>query len=430
MELTDDSTDQEVATGISRRSFVKTGAAVSLAAIGVAAATNLVGCDDDEDEGDDSNTLLPPVAGEVPDTIAVTADQIVKVTDFQELPLYEYLEEVNSFSLPFGTVVHQINPTQALALVPCTEGPNLISINLLNLEWGNYHPLISQAVGATRGSPNVILYSCRASSSLLVWTELDIGTFGWQVYMAAISEEVLGQPWLLDEGTLDYEVPLLAVADNKAYWTVMPNPDGPARYEDSYLKAAVLNQRMPWVVHTSHGRMITTPLVSEGVLTFAPRVDTKNIYYQLTALSVADDRLLDYIVMPQSMRIYEAIYTENGFCFSVEDSYSYADGLGSYGTYMPLADGQSWLHLYRKPTAAPLLLGEQLVLKSATRVIGIDASRNGYYTISPVADSLNYGDTLAACGRQPNLVVYSNVRSNTILAVPECVLRVYVPVTW
>jgi len=254
------------------------------------------------------------------------------------------------------------------------------------------------------------------------WTECDIASLDWQVYAAPIQSGGLGPAVLIDQGGPDYEVPLLALTGNKIYWTVMPNPAGPAQYQDSYLKAMIFGATEPTVVYTSHGRMITTPLVNQGTLTFAPRVDTKNIYYQLTALRVADDSIADYLIMPQSVRISDALYMDKTFCFSIENYYTYAGGLGTIGTYRQLPDGEHWLHLSRQPSAPPLLLAGRLVVKSSIRVIGIDAVGQGYYSIPLLIDSLDYGDSLAGWGSQQNLVVYSNTSSNS------CMLRVFEPV--
>jgi hypothetical protein len=335
--------------------------------------------------------------------------------------------EIARFTLPAGTIVHQIGPGLSLAMVPHAQGKSLVDFYLFDLYSGSLRLLTNQPAGWTRGYPDSILYDGRASETLLIWTECDIATLAWQVYVAPINPDGLGAAFLVDEGGPDYEVPLLAIAGNKAYWTVMPNPDGPAQYNDSYLKAMVFGQREPWVVHTSHGRMITSPMVNQGTLSFAPRVDTKNVYYQLTALNTIDDRVRASAIMPQSVRPFEAIYLDGAFCFSIEYNYPYADGLGSFGTYLPLSAGK-WLHLGRKPSAPPASFSGHLVVKSAISVIGIDAASQTYYSIPAVADSADYGDVLAGWGAQDRLVVFSNVRSNTTLAIPECVIRVFEPV--
>ncbi|MDR2957585.1 MAG: hypothetical protein LBU61_05335 [Coriobacteriales bacterium] len=415
---------------ISRRGFLAASAVagVGTAVLAASVATGLVGCDLEEPAVEDEFAVPPTPAGEDPVTLKVSVEQLLEATLFDERPLFDYLRETNRYYLPYGTIVYQIDNNSALALTPNDQGKALVEFKLLDLNSGQLTPLLNRAVGSQKSHPDAILYDGRASDSLLAWTEYDISNFHWQVYVAPITAEGLGDAVLIDEGDPDYEVPLIAIEGDKVYWTVMPNPDGPAQYEDSYLKAMVYDRRQPWIVYTSHGRISTSPLISQGVLTFAPRVDTKNIYYQLTALSTATDRPIAWAIMPQSVRVYEAIYLDKNFSFSIENNYSYAEGLGFYGTYMPLPLSDYWLHLSRKPSAPPVMLNGRLVVKSATRVIGIDAVDRIYYSIPPVADSADYGDTLAGWGLQDRLVIYSNVRSRGSQSVATGVVRVFSPV--
>jgi len=410
---------------ISRRDFLTASGALGLLSLGVAATGSLAGCEPEAAEDNEDLTTPPTPAGEDPTPISVTSEQLIEATIFNEQPLADYLDEVVRHTLPYGSIVYQINYDLALVLTPHEQGNALVDIYLLNLNDGRMVLLLNQAEGIKNGHDDAILYDARASESLLVWTECDIATMKWQVYAAAITEQGIDQPVLIDTGEPEYEVPLLAVIGNKAYWTVMPNPEGTAQYEDSYLKAMIYKQRQPWVVYTSHGRIITTPLISQETLTFSPRVDTKNVYYQLTALNTNNDKIINYSIMPQSMRIHEALYLFDRFVFSLENNYSYAAGLGYYGTYMPMSDGLHWLHLSRKPSAAPILLGGRLVLKSSTRVIGIDPEAQTYYSIPTLADAADYGDVLAGWGMQERLVVYCNVKGSGILSDTHGVVRVF-----
>jgi len=424
--------------GLSRRSFLKASAAVGAAVLVAAAAATLEGCDDDDDaENPDEETYQPTPSGEDPVPVSVSPEQLLEATNFTEHSLYDFFEEPTSLSLPHGTIVHQINDSLALALTPRDQGRALIDISLLDLNSGRLTKVLDRASGVGNGHPDAIIYDARASESALAWAECDIATLQWQVYVAAITSDEQGntspgEAILVDRGSADYEVPLLAVAGSKVYWTVMPNPSGSAQYADSYLKAANAGVGDAKIVHTSHGRMITTPLVNQDTLTFAPRVDTKNVYYELTALRVRDDRLITApLVMPQSVRVLDAIYLDKTFCFSIENNYSYAGGLGVFGTYWQLdkeSEGR-WLHLYRKPTAAPVLLSGRLVIKSTTRVIAIDAENESYCSIPTLPDSADYGDILAGWGNQQRLVLYSNVSSSSARSQARGVLRIFKPYT-
>ncbi|MDR0308458.1 MAG: hypothetical protein LBH87_00820, partial [Coriobacteriales bacterium] len=299
--------------------------------------------------------------------------------------------------------------------------------------------------------PAAILYDGRASDTALIWTELDLSDQGWQVYAASLKGATLGTPQLLDQGSSDYEVPLICVSGSKAYWSVMPNAGGAAQYENSYLKAAVLGefdaeqaaghettapqttpadtvtaalQRPPYVVYTSHGRMIAQPLATQGILSFVPRVDTNGIYYRLTALSVADDSLIASVILPQSLRVSEALYLDNSFTFSIEANYSSAGGLGQFGTYRQMDNGQ-WLHFGRVPTSPAMRVNEFLVLKSTLSVVGLDVANQSYCIIPPPSDTEDFGDTLAGWGESDHIVVFAQTKASSASIASATIVRVF-----
>ncbi|MDR2196463.1 MAG: hypothetical protein LBO07_00650 [Coriobacteriales bacterium] len=220
----------------------------------------------------------------------------------------------------------------------------------------------------------------------------------------------------VDEGSADYDPPLLAISGSKAYWTVMPDANGPANQEDSFLKtvrialadSADAPAEEPATAYVSHGRMITNPLANDGILTFVPRVDTDNIYYQLTALRVADDEIAATSVLPQALRVVDAIYLGDSFAFGIEGNYNYAGGLAWFGTYQPLPDGR-WLRVSRMPVGAPVKLGSFLLVKSTINVVGIDAAKGTYFVIDVLADCAEYGDVLAGWGVQDRLLIYTGL---------------------
>ena len=426
---------------LTRREFVTAFSAFGAAVLAIGTASSLAACADNEASEEDDETYTPTPTGEEPSTLRVSEDQVLKAIDFSEQPLGDYMREVGRFDLPFGTIVHQINDWLALTLTTHSEGAALVDVNLLHLGNGYTLRLFDNAVGGSFGHPDAIIYNARASDTLIAWTECDIASLQWQVYMAPLTtgedgsfgSYSVGSPIQLDSGEPDYEVPQLAVHGDKVYWTVMPNPSGPANYEDSLLKAAVHGSKSPYVVFTSHGRIITQPLITEGYLTFSPRVDTTNVYYQLTAMDIATDKLVNGIVLPQSVRALDAIYLGERLSFTIENNYTHAGGIGLYGTYLQLPSQSvmapdRWLHLYRKPSAAPVMLAQYLVVKSATRVILIDADAQTYCSIQPLADCADYGDILAGWGARERLVIYTNVRSSSATSQARGILRVFEPV--
>jgi hypothetical protein len=258
----------------------------------------------------------------------------------------------------------------------------------------------------------------------------------WRVYAVlhdnGIGSEETKQPYLLDEGEGDYVPPYLAVSDTKVYWTVMPDPKGPASANDSYLMAADLKGRKKgdsvesWTAYTSHGRMITVPIVSGDVLTFVPRVDTDFVYYQLTTISIKNDEVKNIAILPQSVRVSDAVWLGDGFAFGIEGNYDYAKGLSLFGSYLQLGKGQ-YLYINRSPVSACMRMNSLTYVKSTKNVLGLEPDNGNYVVVGTLQDCVDYGDVLAGAGIQNRLVVYTTVTSRIGLARSECHVRVFDP---
>ncbi|MDR3052496.1 MAG: hypothetical protein LBU48_01365 [Coriobacteriales bacterium] len=349
------------------------------------------------------------------ETLNVPTENVLTSDDFQKIPVADVLTLQRTFDLPAGCLLYQSCPSFITALVPGEKGGALIRLGFVNLETGTLTIALQQALGHDTGS---VIYDARASETALIWVESDFATGSWQVYLAALegipsAENDLAQlAQLVDEGDQDYEPPLLCVSGSKAYWTVMPDPNGPASTADSYLKAATVFSATEIsevsTVHTSHGRMITNPQATSGIVTFVPRVDTSGIYYQITALKVEDDTRVAVSILPQSMRVSDAVYMGDGFTFCTENNYDYAAGLRYFGTYEQLADGR-YLHVGRMPTSAAVRWNGYLVVKSTHNVIGLDAATGQYFVIDTPQNCVDYGDILVHCGVQDKIIVYTTV---------------------
>jgi hypothetical protein len=223
---------------------------------------------------------------------------------------------------------------------------------------------------------------------------------------------------MVEEGDADFEPPMLAVAGDKAYWTVMPVATGAASMENSLLKAlgsftrdgesnqGSVGQDDPYTVLTSHGRMITNPLVTEGVITLVPRVDTANVYYQLTALDCSDDRSVDFQVLPQSLRVSEAVYMREAFSFVIEGNYDYAEGLSHFGTYRALEDG-TYLHVGRPPFGPAIYFKGCLIVKSTLSVVGFDPVGKKSFVIEAPPRCSDFGEAPVGWGVQDRVVTTS-----------------------
>jgi hypothetical protein len=260
--------------------------------------------------------------------------------------------------------------------------------------------------------------------------ETDLGNLTWQVYIALRAGVGLGTARMLEEGNADYEPPMLALADEKAYWTVMPNAAGAARLEDSLLRALRLGsdvdfeKETPYTVLVSQGRMITNPLVSNGIVTFVPRVDTANVYYQLTALTCAQDKAVKFTVMPQSLRVSDALYLDDDFSFCIENNYDYAEGLANFGTYYKLADG-TYLRINKSPMSAPVRFNDCLIVKSIYNIVGIDLIKMKSFVLQAPTESSDFGEALIGWGVQEKVITCSLRMDKDIGGIGVLILRVF-----
>jgi hypothetical protein len=170
--------------------------------------------------------------------------------------------------------------------------------------------------------------------------------------------------------------------------------------------------------------MITNPLISGDIITIAPRVSTENVYYQLTAISVVTDKVLSVSILPQSLRVNDAVFSDGRFAFGIEGNYDYAEGLKFFGTYFDIGDG-TWLHVSRMPVSAPLFLRGCLIVKSTVNIIGFDTASRCFFVIDTLADCADYGDVLAGWGAQDKVVSYTMIPARQGSRGGSTVLRVF-----
>ncbi|MDR3316204.1 MAG: hypothetical protein LBS98_06995 [Coriobacteriales bacterium] len=446
---------QDDKNDLTRRGFLAGAVGVGVAAVAVGAVA-LSGCSSDEE--DELSTVVAEEAGDADiETLHVATSQIIEGNDFDEVLVGEYLMHLGTWTFPLGTLVYQATNDTALLLLPVDKGDALRTLALLDLNTGDSTALLTSTVSE---NPSEVLYEARASATSLIWVECSLADQSWKVYTARLdalmqftsgvwyaaagAESVEGAEGaetataveppplaeiaqLVDEGNGDYDPPLLAISGDKAYWTVMPNPDGPANQEDSYLKTARVSlsgMYKPSIVHTSHGRMITNPLISDGIVTIVPRVSTTNVYYQLTAISVETDKTLSVSILPQSLRVNDAIFSDGRFAFGIEGNYDYAEGLNIFGTYFDIGD-DSWLHVSRMPVSAPLFWNGCLIVKSTVNIIGFDTVNRRFFVIDTVADCADYGDVLVGWGAQDKIVSYTMIPARQGSRGGSTVLRVF-----
>jgi len=416
---------------LSRRGFIAGALGASAALVATGGEVLLTGCSSKKNQAE--TLVSKAVADKDIPVVEVSPDHVVEATDFEEVPLDEYVELVATHDLPVGTLSYQIDSTSALILFPGEDTVSFRRIGLLDLESGEYHVIINRPIGTKR---NMVIYDARASRTRVIWVEVDLGDLSWKTYVAPLADGQAGTAVLVEEGNADYEPPMLAVAEDKVYWTFMPMAAGKANQEDSMLRALTGNKAFssglaePETVLVSHGRMITNPQVTDGLITVTPRVDTANVYYQLTALNCSDNKAVAFLVMPQSLRVSDAIYANRRFSFGIEDNYSYAGGLASSGIYQQLMDGVYYLHVSKPPTNAMVLFGDCLVVKSTSSIIGIDTFQRKLFIIKPPLRCADFGETLIGNGIQDRIVT-SSVRMKDGGKGPDAVMiRIFDKVSW
>ena len=417
------------AKGVTRRGFVAGGAAVTAA---TAAALTLGGCG----SSGGADEMVQAVKAQFPDAsveyLNVELSQVKPHVEMNMVESPDYLYESYNFTLPLGSLLYQSSDDQALVVGPGASSKALIRLSVVNFVSGQAAPLLGQALGANE---DYVIYDARASSAAIIWVECNMVHGLWRVYATTLengvaTEEHMSQAQLLDEGEGLYSPPRIAVGGGKVYWTVMPDPNGEAYAEDSYLKAANFGARRQGslaevvTVYTSHGRMITTPAVSGDILTFVPRVDTDAVFYQLTALDIKTDTVKNIAILPPSLRVSDAVWLDDGFAFGIEGNYNYAKGLALFGTYQQLSNGE-YLYINKAPVSAALQMNGFTYIKSTKSVLGIDVEGDNVVVIDTLKDCVNYGDIMAGEGKQNRLVIYTTVMSKAGNQTGACTVRVF-----
>jgi hypothetical protein len=328
-------------------------------------------------------------------------------------------------------------------------------------------------VGSAEG---YVIYDARVNDLLAVWVECLLSTGAWRVYAAQLTggaSGTRGAEVLLDEGDALYEPPMLCVCENSAYWTVMPDPDGSASGEDSLLKRAQVvgsagggggagggdggagasgggaggagggdgvtdaggasgfdtssaGIGAPEQMYVSHGRMITNPQASGGVITFVPRVDVSTVFYQLTALNNVTSQITEVAILPPSLRVSDAVYAQGGFSFQIEANYDYAKGLSLYGSYKQQAT-DSYFYANKTPSSPAAFVNNCMYIKSTKNIIGFDLQKNRYFVIDTPKDCVDYGDILAGSGEHQTLVTYTTITNKISANKSTTKVRIFAP---
>lgn len=339
------------------------------------------------------------------DTLEVPVDAVFTLSDTAETEAPFALS--GEYKMPYGTLVWANSDSYAACLIPTESAAPLTNVAILPLGSGDYRTVLEGPVTNGRGFD---IYDVRCNDAGIVWTEANCLSGEWRIYQATHSQGSIGSPVQVDQGNANYDVPFIAVAGNRAFWQVMPNPAGEAATEDSLLKSASFGSsdvREDW---RSSGRMCTPPYSTRNGIVITPRVDTAGVYHQLTLIDADTGSLQDSLVLPASMKPLGAGYVEGRFTFSFDSIYNYGEGIANLGTYAPVdaggASGDEWFRFDRNPTAAPAWMGSNLIVKSTRTVAGVDLAARTMFTFDCPDGCDSYGDYLASTGNASRIVTY------------------------
>lgn len=384
---------------VSRRAFLYGTAAAGAAAAAV--GLGLVGCGSIGGDGGAVSYL------KVPESSLVTTN------DFEALESYDdKIELLNTFEIPYGTLVWASDEEVAACLLPTSSGSPLAQIGLLFLGSGELDTVLSSAIGTPE---HFEIYDVRATSHGLIWTEASILRGTWRVYTARLSDGVIdGDPVLVEEGDSSYETPMLAVSDTRAFWQVVPKAPNDAGLP-SRLMQSEFGRNGAVCVYENVRRMGTPPYSAGDSVTITPRLDDSTTYYRLT--NVDDNGATkDTMTLPGGMTPLEAGYGKTGFMFSFANIYNYGEGISNLGTYVPMrlpSDGDysnvQWFGFARTPTAPPAWCNNLLIVKSTRSVCGVNLEEKTYFAIDVDDGSEDYGDYLATTGVRKSFVTYTNI---------------------
>ena len=392
---------------LSRRTFLCGTAAVA-ASVSLAATFGLSGCSDSKK--DDVKALV------------VDGAHLVSFSDFTALDAADYCTLEGSFVLPAGSMLWMASTTFALVLTPGATSKPLSSLGLLDIVTGEYTTILKQAVNSGTGFE---IYEARASSAMVAWTEYNYLSSSWKVYGAPfVGAGQLGEPVLFDEGSVDFDPPLLCVDTDCAIWSVLPYEFGPYKTKDSYVKARSVTATEAKTLYTSHGRPITIPERSENIVTVVPRADSELVYYVLTAIDPYSGKIISQVTLPEGVKVANAIYMQGAFAFSIEASYDTESAATQVGTYYDLGDG-TYFRLGKTPACTPSMCQGYLVVKSGKGTAVIKPREKTYFNIASPDRAWDYGDYLVTSGTCDRIVTYATVADANDASTATVLVRVF-----
>ena len=397
---------------LTRRRFVG-GAAAGAATL---AAISLVGCTDgSSSEGSEDTT---EATGEP--QVITDESQVVDVTDEYENVDTEFTATY-TWTLPLGTVLFHSEGSWCAAMFAPESALYVNTLGVVSIAEGTTATLVEEPLNGS----GYDFYDVRCGSGVFAWVEENFLTCDWMLIAQEFSEGALvGDPVELDSGDEDWEPAKFATTGSSVIWLKMPLASGDASTENSHCYRWTVGSSSGKELYESPGRFATAPRVSDGILTITPRVNaSEGTYYGLTAMDLADASVTERLVMPSSVKPFEATYMNGQFAFSVEANYDSGGALGNMGSYLG-NEGGPFITLSREPLACVVGKGTQYYIKVKSSHYVVDTDAETYAVLSAPSNTMDYGDYPASEGTTDQLVTYATLRGDD--GAPESVcMRVF-----
>ena len=381
--------------GVSRRAFV----GGTMAGATALASITLAGC------GGDGNSKQ--AKGE-PQVITDDSKIVNVIDEYQEADAN--MAEQYIWDLPLGSVPFHTEGSWAALLMAPESAREINTLDIVSLMSGAQSTLVEQP---TQGS-QFGFFDVRCTDSVFAWVEMNYTTSNWVLIAQELAGgQLSGDPVKLDSGDEDWEPPRFTVTGSSVIWLKMPSLHGGKTAESSHCYRWNSGDKQGTDLWESVGRFATSPRVSDGVLTIAPRVNNDDgVFYGITALDLTDtNNMVDQLVMPQSVSPFEAVYMGTSFAFSVEANYSSGGSLGNMGTFIG-RDGGPFVFLSREPLACVAGKGTRYLIKAQSSHFVVDTQAQTYGILVAPDKSLEYGDYPASEGTTDLFVTYATVRGD------------------
>ena len=382
---------------ITRRRFVG-GTVAGTAAL---AAISLTGCSSDDAETDTTEATGDP-------QVITDDSKIVDVFDEYE-STDSTLEATYTWTLPLGTVLFHSEGSWSAAMFAPESALHVNTLGVVSLAEGTTATLVEEPLNGDKYD----FYDVRCGSGVFAWVEENFLTCDWMLIAQEFSNGALtGDPVELDSGDEDWEPAKFAVTGSSVIWLKMPLASGDASTENSHCYRWKVGNSSGKDLYESPGRFATAPRISDGVLTISPRVNASDgTYYGITAVDLDDASVMERLVMPESVKPFEATYMDEQFAFSVEANYGYGGSLGNMGYYLG-TEGGPFITVSREPLACIVGKGSSYFIKVKSSHYVVDTDAKTYAVLSAPSNTMDYGDYPASEGATDQLVTYATIRGD------------------